>query len=320
MTPGAVFPAPTTGERQERDLNGRQKLAFFIGILIIVLMGLFPPWKESGKGGKPLSYAPVFAPPRLSDSDRSAVPDLVRLFLQVGAVFMLSGGVVAVAAPTPARKDLESPSNKVDAPPGDGSVEKASDANEGSGRREGEDAREPNKLRDNELPGVAFELPDGRSYGILLVESDDEPDYWEYFGEAKGAVVLPRGKRIQLEVKGDDSVDLSFVSVLPSDCFYSVDLSESLVKDWELANLKKLEDLRELDLSDTAISSEAVKFIRGLNKLERLWLDGTGVDDSCLDDLRRLDALRKLSLKGSKVTASGAAKLVAHLENCEIEH
>ncbi|MBX9690974.1 MAG: hypothetical protein K2Z81_01220 [Cyanobacteria bacterium] len=275
-------------------MNKKQKLAFFLGILLVALMGVFPPWKEFGPRGAPLQYAPIFAPPQ-SAKEKGPVLDLIRLFLQIGITFMVAGGVVALAA-TP-QEGLSKTTSQSD-----------------SHRVENE---EPSRLSDEECR--TLELPGDHRYGEVLVESTEDEEYWEFLCELRGTVRLPARRRIQLEVKGDDSVDLSFISLIEPDIFYSIDLSDTKVKDWELANLKKLVDLKELDLSGTSISSQALAYLRGLNKLEKLWLDGTTVDDSCITDLKRLDKLKKLSLRNSRVSTKGLDELKESLPDCQIE-
>ncbi len=264
-------------------------------------MGVVPPWKEYGPKGAPLQYAPVFAPPTITATHKGPpVPDLVRLFLQIGVTFMVTGGLVAIAA-TPQGKLI-----------GDSPTTSQSTSTAPKVEERGVSQQTDEEFRTLVLPGE-------RSYGEVLVESADDEEFWEHYADLRGSVNLPAGRRLQLEVKGDDSVDLSFISLIAPDIFHSVDLSDTKVHDWELANLKKLVDLKELDLSGTSISSQALAYLRGLNKLEKLWLDGTMVDDSCVPDLKRLDRLKKLSLRNSKISINAIAELQEALSNCQIE-
>jgi len=83
-------------------MNFKQKIVLWIGIAIIVGMGLFPPWKvETGKerifSGK--KYTPsfivssgyhfLFNPP-----SRAKGIDVGRLFVQIGLVAIITGGVI----------------------------------------------------------------------------------------------------------------------------------------------------------------------------------------------------------------------------------
>lgn len=304
-------------------MNSKQKFAFLLGVIAIATMGLYPPWKEAGPKGLPMTYAPIFAPPVPLNPENGLEIDLARLLLQVGVAAVLTGGLVAAAAPSPAPGSAAptTPQLTIVPPSGTKTPTQLHDLkrrDEEDEEDEDEDEDEDGEPEVEDGPNV-IRLPAGKVYGEFLVESDDDPDYWEELTPAKGVVKLPANKRIQLEVKNNKDVDLSFLMMVPQTSLHSVDLSESAVKDWELAHLQRLTDLKELDLSSTKITNDSIPYLKGLNNLEKLWLDSTAVDDSCIDELKTFSSLKKLSLKGTKVTKNGISKLQENLTDCKIE-
>ena len=83
-------------------MNRKQKLALVLGVVTIALMGLYPPWKESGKSSVPLEYAPIFSPPAPRSPENSLEVDLVRLLLQASVVAIVSAGLIRASAENPA--------------------------------------------------------------------------------------------------------------------------------------------------------------------------------------------------------------------------
>lgn len=311
-------------------MNSKQKFVFLLGVVVIATMGLYPPWKEAGPTGLPVQYAPVFAPPTPLDASKGLEIDLKRLLLQVGVAAILAGGLVAAAAPNPTSSASGSsapnaptaPVEIIPPPKTQTQFDPAklgeADEDEEEEDDEYEDEEDDEDVEVEDGPNI-IRLPAGKTYGEFLVESDDDPEYWETLSAARGVVKLPVGKRVQLEVKRGKEVDLSFVSMSPQASLYSVDLSNSAVRDWEVAHLQRLTELRELDLSHTKVSSSVVGYLKGLDTLEKLWLDETLVDDSCVDELKSLVGLKKLSVKGTKLTADGIKKLEESLTDCKVE-
>lgn len=307
-------------------MNRKQKLALVVSVVVVALMGLYPPWKQAGTNSVPLEYAPIFSPPPSRSPENGLEVDLVRLFLQAGVVAIVSAGLIRAAAENPA-----SDAGVASAPAKESGFSQDSKDQTTPSESESDAPASPvSAVTEEEIAmleeaaaasgdGVVVRLPSSKKYGNFLVESGESVDYWEHHAEARGAVKLPLGKRVQLEVSEVEDVDLSFVSVLASNSIHSVDLSASKVRDWELANLTKLTDLRELDLSGTGVTSQAIGYIVALSSLEKLWLDETEIDDACVSNLTQFTALKKLSLKNTKVTPEAIAKLKDALGDCHIE-
>ena len=71
----------------------RQKIILWIGIIIIVLMGLFPPYEYEGRFGKQFSFRFLFCPDRFSELDlmRLIIQWIIVSILAVGAIYSTKG-------------------------------------------------------------------------------------------------------------------------------------------------------------------------------------------------------------------------------------
>jgi hypothetical protein len=80
-----------------------QKKIISIALIIIILVGVIPPWKQSlttekYQHEKPLGYGFIFYPPRLSDDfyAYSVSIDFSRLFLQWVVVILVAGLLIFI--------------------------------------------------------------------------------------------------------------------------------------------------------------------------------------------------------------------------------
>jgi hypothetical protein len=162
------------------------------------------------------------------------------------------------------------------------------------------------------------ELPANYYLGELLVESDDDPDYWDALCPAKGVVDLPKGKKLQLELAKDIRVDLAVLGAFPSGIIHSIDASECKLTDEDVSKLAVISGLRELDLTGTPVTSVSVSKLRALGHLERLWLDRTLINDECVPALASLSKLKKLSLTETKLNDLSLETLRKDLSACEV--
>jgi len=87
-------------------MNAKQKKVLWIGMILMALMGLFPPWvmvypSFMGTDIKrsivivPAGYAPIFNPPATRGWGAPRL-DFSRLFLQWGTVGILVGGLLLI--------------------------------------------------------------------------------------------------------------------------------------------------------------------------------------------------------------------------------
>lgn len=92
----------------------------------------------------------------------------------------------------------------------------------------------------------------------------------------------------------------------------SVDLSQTEVKDKDLAMLTSLPGLTVLHLINTDITDAGIKILcKDAKQLERLNLLGTKVTDKSVVELGRLTALRSLDLSNTRITDHGLKPLVS---------
>ncbi len=299
-------------------MSSKQRVIFLSTVFLISVMGLCPPWKEAGPKGLPLEWSPIFAPPVPKRPENGLEIDFARLFLQIGVLAVLSGGLQMAFQDNSGKnkfgqfKQAQASLNTITVVPPVPQSEKPAETKE-------------IKVQPANLSDVAssdfdvLELPSHLAIGEFLVESDSDPDSWEWLADAKGTIRVPRGKSIQLEVSKGSDVDFALLKRIPPQILDSMDLSETLVKDEDLVNVKRFTRLKELDLSGTKVTAKALEHLSSMKSLRKLWLDNTLIGDDGLSPLADMSKLQKLSLKETKVTGQGVDKLKASLNNCKIE-
>ena len=77
-------------------MNSKQKKVLWIGIVIVVLMGLFPPWTDTLEGFRtePRGYVIIFKPPYSRGGAWGVQIDFQRLILQWLIVGFVIGGLL----------------------------------------------------------------------------------------------------------------------------------------------------------------------------------------------------------------------------------
>jgi hypothetical protein len=291
-------------------LNREQLTCLWVGIIILTAMGLVPPWREATGNFNCLEYAPLFQPPA---NAAGVTVDYARLLLQWLIATFITGGAIASfqkVEKRAARTEKSSSGSTVGTtlktyvePPQSTS---GSAIVESSGRTKGSSS------------GRTLSFPSD-AIGDLLIESEEDREYWDFFARAAGSVSVPVGKRLQLELDKRGETKLSHLRNLPSDAFYSLDFSGVPVSDGDLENIRHLSGLREIDLSDTSVSDLGIKTLAGLKNLKKLWLDNTRVTDKGLEELSTNMELSKISLIGTGVNETQAQALTKSLgASCEI--
>jgi hypothetical protein len=271
-------------------MNDRQRKNLWLGVLAMVMIGIYPPWKEFGAVEKPSVFAPINQPPALSAGATRLDIDFSRLGIEFLLAAAVTAGLVVTAGGRP------DPPSFIQATPSSNNLDASSKA----------------------VKTTRVDLPRDYYLGELFVESDDDSEYWEDYCQAKGSIELPKGKKVQLELAKDIRVDLSFLSAFPSDAIYSVDASDAKVSDDDLSKLGGLGSIRELDLSGTTVGSKGVVNLKSLAKLEKLWLDRTAIDEQCVPALISLGKLKKLSISGTNLTELALETLKKDMPNCEL--
>ena len=91
-------------------VNTRQRVVIVVGLLVLVLMGLFPPWEHvvtegSSVWSRDAGYHPLVSPPApLTDGVQQVRVDVSRLLIQaVVAAVACAASVVGLTAPRSSR-------------------------------------------------------------------------------------------------------------------------------------------------------------------------------------------------------------------------
>jgi len=82
-------------------LNDKQKKNLWLGILAMVVMGIYPPWKEFGTVTKPSVFAPINRPPAIAEGVHRVDIDFSRLGIELFLATMVTGALVVTAAGRP---------------------------------------------------------------------------------------------------------------------------------------------------------------------------------------------------------------------------
>ena len=101
-------------------MNLAQRIALAVGLLIIVVTGLFPPWvghriHTELRDSTPLGHASIFSPPKVGADDNRGryypAVDVTRLVILEGVAIVATGGMMVLlksrrgsAAPAAERK------------------------------------------------------------------------------------------------------------------------------------------------------------------------------------------------------------------------
>ncbi|HEY9712639.1 MAG TPA: hypothetical protein V6C72_04170 [Chroococcales cyanobacterium] len=300
-------------------LNDKQKSAIWLGALLAISMGCYPPWKELGPGGNPAPYALIFQPPLAAAGHGPVGIDYSRLLLQWSMVGFLVGALITSAADQ-GEKHAPKPSARPQSFKSSQPIPtEYTTVAEPAGSASAAARTEPQPGTANSEPMRTLTFPGGASIGEVLVESSEDPDYWDFVAHARGQVEVPANLRLQLEVSKEPAVDLSGLAALAENAFHSVDLSHTTIKDEDLVHIARQKDLQELDLSDTQITDRGVEHIVKLPGLMKLWLDKTQITDQSLAELKKIKGLAKLSLTGTDITESEINRMKSEFpQQCEI--
>ncbi len=264
----------------------------WLGVTVLVMIGVYPPWKEFGAQEAPLGFASIFSPPVLSEEAKTRGINRIDIdFSRLSVEFFL--GIAATVALVLSARG---------AAPAAASSASASSA---ADKRQSAPAAAHPKPADQVLTPppntVTVDLMSNESIGEILVESEEDADYWEPLCKARGTFHLPRGKKLQLELVKDRRVDLALLKRFPTGYLHSIDGEGSKLTDDDAEKIASVVGLKELDLSGTPLSSRGVEHLRSLKSLEKLWLDNTLIDDTCVPALISLSTLKKLSLEGTSL-------------------
>lgn len=162
-------------------------------------------------------------------------------------------------------------------------------------------------------PGTrVLHFPKDRSLGTLRVQIDRNPNWhyisqtpgeyeWAYFGDAKGDVALPVGKRLTLGVREDAWNDLAPLEKLAPDdlhrlAFYGSYTGGEKPGDSCLSHLGALTGLKELVLWNVDVTHQGLERLKKLPSLKTLELYSASFGEKEIDVLAELTSLEKLKM------------------------
>lgn len=162
--------------------------------------------------------------------------------------------------------------------------------------------------------GARFiEFPAGANFGELFLRSD--PGLHSFpsaaripFGKARGRVVIPEGKSVELVL--DPTLLVAALEAWEGGAVSALDLTQNACADADLKSVAKLTALRELRLTGAAIEGKGLSDLTELQRLETLVLRRTMVDDDGVRRLTPLASLRRLDLHGTRVTDASIEALI----------
>jgi hypothetical protein len=302
-------------------LNAKQRRALLIGVVGIIAIGGFPPWKDTSPppAGSPLPFAPISLPP--SVEGHSIEIDVTRLAIMWILMCVVTGASIWMGKDTEATGAEDGKGKFLSK--SDTDAQERSPSGKSSGARILDSITSDAKASSskNAAGVIRLKFPDGK-VGELLTESDDDPEYWTLVCDAGGRVEVPQGKRLQLEISKAGQTSLDFLSSMGNkearSAIVSLDLSESKVNRESLSYLSWLPGLEELDLSGTEIGDDDLDEIASLKQLKKLWLDDTKTSKLGAEKLSGLTNLKKLSLSHLDADEFEINSFKLHIPSCEV--
>jgi Leucine-rich repeat (LRR) protein len=155
-------------------------------------------------------------------------------------------------------------------------------------------------------------FPKDRSLGTLKVPIDKSkssyelatngygPD-WDYFGQARGDVRVPKDKRVMLQISRPYQDWSPLAKLQPDDLFMIiVDSSFESVHNF-MKHIGGLRELEALRLYNTDITSKEIRILREFKKLKYLFLiHESQIDNAALATLSKMESLEVLQLYNDK--------------------
>jgi len=147
-------------------------------------------------------------------------------------------------------------------------------------------------------PGArVLQFPESYSMGELYINGESV--------EARGAVTIPAGTHVSLQLNDAGAADLSPLAGFGSDAIQDLSLSGTSVSDEQLVHIQGLTGLTELGLNRTPITDEGMQYLSGMTQLTRLNLNGTAVGDEGMQYVRDMTVMQELILNRTNVSDEG---------------
>ncbi len=140
--------------------------------------------------------------------------------------------------------------------------------------------------------GRTLSFPDDRIVGTLKIRPardrtmmEDLSQRWTPHGQATGQVAIPPDHEVTLWVSADGAKDLSFLSTLPQDSLYGLNLRRSRAEDSQAKFIAKLTGLKHLRLEDTRLSPQGIRELSSLSNLVLFDYDAFGINRQPIADV-----------------------------------
>ncbi|MHC4532752.1 MAG: leucine-rich repeat domain-containing protein [Planctomycetota bacterium] len=195
---------------------------------------------------------------------------------------------------------------------------------------------EPNNLEDPANQERVMHFPQDRSLGRLMIGEEKhsarshpfgypfEAINWEFFGQARGDMTIPTGKRIRLILYSwtwKNPGNLLALKELQPDDIYSLTLSPRWSKGPSPTNkcmpyVAYLTGLRTLNLSDARITSQGLEYLTKIKSLERLRLPA-GLKDTDMIQIGKVTSLKVLYLDSNNHVTNSGLEYLSNLKSLE---
>lgn len=309
----------------------------WVGIAGCVAMGLYPPWKYLSEAPGPFGF--LYSPPTGANG-MSLKLDLVRLCVEWCIVGFVTIGLMISSAKNGNSSGTSASSGNSANGTGNTSNGTANSSNGTANSSNGtagttnatstsssatsgievtyEAPVKQSPKTDKSGSTKAVKFPDF-SVGEVLIESQDDSEYWDGVGEARGTVYVPTKSNVQLEVLKEKPMHLVALKDMDPHALQSIDFSESAVTDEDLSYISHFSRLYEIDLSHTSVTDDGIEHLANIHSLRKIWLDNTKITEAALDNLKKLQQLDKVSLTGTDISESSIKSVKESFpRNCEI--
>lgn len=160
-------------------------------------------------------------------------------------------------------------------------------------------------------------FPRDRAVGrYLMRDKGDLNPYGRNLGPARGAVVVPEGKEIGLQVNEFFSNDLAFLLTFgPSELDFLI-LNNPSITNEDIRNIEHLTGLDYLAIGFTEVTDQGLRSLQHLVNLTYLGLYNSKITDDGLATLTHLSRLTRLSMGETRITHQG----IRSLSSLPLEH
>ena len=114
-----------------------------------------------------------------------------------------------------------------------------------------------------------------RDWSYATDTQGSQTQYWQRLGEAKGAVTVPAGKEVQLQMTAAQSGNISALGRLGANALQSLSMNQCRLSDADLAHIRHLTGLFELSIDNNPIGPAGYAHLARLTSLRRVSIIST---------------------------------------------